>query len=105
MVIRQEIAGTDDTQVIKISDDTEVIAAVPANDQEPSTRRRRVRRIVLITLLVLALLGGGTLLAGGLYLRSIEGDIGRVDAFDEVPEVERPVKAATATAAKDILIL
>jgi LCP family protein required for cell wall assembly len=103
MVIRQEIAGSDDTHVIKISDDTEVIPAVPASDQEPSSRRRRVRRIILISLLVLGLLGGGTLLAGGLYLRSIEGDIGRVDAFDEVPEVDRPVKVATQ--AKDILIL
>jgi LCP family protein required for cell wall assembly len=104
MVFRQEIAGSDDTQVIEISDDTQVMG-IPATDEQSSSRRERVRRIVLITLLVLGLLGGGTLLAGGLYLRSIEGDIGRVDAFDEVPEVERPVKAATATAAKDILIL
>jgi LCP family protein required for cell wall assembly len=59
-----------------------------------SSRNRRVKRIVLITVLVLALLGGGGALAAGLYLRSLESGISRVDAFTEVPEESRPAKVA-----------
>ncbi|MEV1288035.1 LCP family protein [Micromonospora sp. NPDC049679] len=52
---------------------------------------------------MLALVGGGGLLAAGLYVRSLESGIERVDAFDEVPEESRPVKVAQD--AKNILIL
>ncbi|MEW2376020.1 LCP family protein [Micromonospora sp. NPDC047812] len=65
--------------------------------------RRRWRRIALISLLVVALLGGGGLIAGGLYLRSVESDIERVDAFADVPEAGRP--QAVAKGAMNILIL
>ncbi|MGK5520532.1 LCP family protein [Micromonospora sp. URMC 107] len=65
--------------------------------------RRRWRRVALISLLVVALLGGGGMIAGGLYLRSVESDIERVDAFADVPEEGRP--QAVAKGAMNILIL
>lgn len=65
--------------------------------------RRRWRRVALVSLLVVALLGGGGLIAGGLYLRSVESDIERVDAFADVPEQGRP--QAVAKGAMNILIL
>ncbi|MFV2102834.1 LCP family protein [Micromonospora sp. LOL_024] len=52
--------------------------------------RRRWLRITLISLLVLALIGVGGVVAGGFYLKSVESDIERVDAFDDVPEETRP---------------
>ncbi|MFE9202083.1 LCP family protein [Micromonospora sp. NPDC007230] len=69
----------------------------------PAPRRRRGRRIVLISLLVVALLAGGGLIAGGIYLKSVESDIDRVDAFTGVPAQERPV--AGAKGAQNLLIL
>jgi LCP family protein required for cell wall assembly len=57
-------------------------------------RRRRIRRIVLISLLALGLIGGGGLVAGGLYLHSVESGIARVDAFKDVPEESRPAKVS-----------
>lgn len=72
-------------------------------DPAPPRRWRRTRRILLISLLVLALLGGGGLVAGSLYLRSVESGIERVEAFDEVPEAQRPVKVTER--AKNILLL
>ncbi|MFC6015998.1 LCP family protein [Plantactinospora solaniradicis] len=88
------------------SDSTEANGVTP--DEQPTgapapKRRRRTRRIILITLLVLALLGAGGAVAAGLYVRSVEGGIERVEAFDEVPEESRPVKVAQD--AKNILIL
>ncbi|MGC4761285.1 LCP family protein [Micromonospora sp. DT46] len=65
--------------------------------------RRRWRRVALISLLVVALLGGGGMIAGGLYLRSVESDIERVDAFADVPEAGRP--QTVAKGAMNILIL
>jgi LCP family protein required for cell wall assembly len=62
--------------------------------KKSSSQRRRTKRILLITALVLALLGGGGTMAAGLYLRSLESGISRVDAFNEVPEESRPVKVA-----------
>jgi len=86
-------------------DSTELIETPP--DAPPpdkkSRRGRRGRKIVLITLLVLALLAGGGLVAGGLYYRSVEGSIDRVDAFADVPEETRP--QVVADDAKNILIL
>ncbi|MFC0508352.1 LCP family protein [Micromonospora costi] len=66
-------------------------------------RRRRWRRIVLITLIVLALVGGGGVIAAGLYVRSINSGIERVDAFDGVPEESRP--QVVAQGAMNIMIL
>ncbi|MER7889389.1 LCP family protein [Micromonospora sp. NPDC094482] len=74
------------------SDETNGLTGGP--EQEPTgaqpPRRRRWRRIVLISLLVVALLGAGGAVAGGLYLRSVESGIERVDAFEDVPEEARP---------------
>jgi LCP family protein required for cell wall assembly len=85
-------------------DSTELLEIPPdAPPKQKSRRGRRARRIVLITLVVLALLGGGGLLAGGLYYRSVEGSIERVDAFKDVPTESRPEKVADD--AKNILIL
>ncbi|WP_433390611.1 LCP family protein [Micromonospora sp. KLBMP9576] len=70
---------------------------------EHTKPRRRWRRIVLVSLLVVALLGAGGVVAGGLYLRSVESDIERVDAFTDVPEDSRPQVATKG--AMNILIL
>ncbi|MEG3637250.1 LCP family protein [Micromonospora palythoicola] len=65
--------------------------------------RRRWLRITLIVLLVLSLLGVGAVVASGFYLKSVESDIERVDAFDDVPEETRP--EIVATGAVNILVL
>ncbi|MEV4709772.1 LCP family protein [Micromonospora sp. NPDC049374] len=65
--------------------------------------RRRWLRITLIVLLVLSLLGVGAVVASGFYLKSVESDIERVDAFDNVPEETRP--EVVAADARNILIL
>lgn len=77
--------------------------SAPEPAEEPRPRRRRWKRIALITLLVVALLGGGGLIATGLYVRSINSDIERVDAFNDVPEESRP--QVVATGAMNIMIL
>ncbi|MFC8614859.1 LCP family protein [Micromonospora purpureochromogenes] len=69
----------------------------------PAPRRRRGRRIALIVLLVLALLAGGGVLAGGLYYRSVNSSIDRVDAFTGVPEESRP--QVVSKGAMNIMIL
>lgn len=86
----------------------DVTAVHPSSAGEPPlkpsrSRGRRARRVALITLLVVALLGGVGLVTGGLYLRSVESGIDRVDAFTGVPEKSRPAKVAKD--AKNILIL
>ncbi|WBB56783.1 LCP family protein [Verrucosispora sp. WMMD573] len=65
--------------------------------------RRRWLRITLIVLLVLSLLGVGAVVASGFYLKSVESDIERVDAFDNVPEETRP--EVVVKGALNILIL
>ncbi|MBQ1052831.1 LCP family protein [Micromonospora sp. C51] len=65
--------------------------------------RRRWLRITLIVLLVLSLVGVGAVVASGFYLKSVESDIERVDAFDGVPEETRP--EVVATGAVNILVL
>ncbi|WP_341721147.1 LCP family protein [Micromonospora sp. FIMYZ51] len=49
------------------------------------------------------LLGGAGMVAGGLYYRSVESSIERVDAFEGVPEESRP--QTVATGAMNIMIL
>ncbi|MFD6692668.1 LCP family protein [Micromonospora aurantiaca (nom. illeg.)] len=73
----------------------------PAEEERP--RRRRGRRIALIVLLVVVLLSGGGALAGGLYYRSVDKSIERVDAFEGVPEESRP--QVEAKGAMNIMIL
>ncbi|WP_238358507.1 MULTISPECIES: LCP family protein [Micromonospora] len=59
---------------------------------DPTARkpRRRWLRITLISVLVLALIGVGAVVATGFYLKSVESDIERLDAFDGIPEETRP---------------
>ncbi|MFI7211913.1 LCP family protein [Micromonospora maritima] len=71
--------------------------------QEQAPRRRRGRRIALVVLLVVVLLAGGGAVAGGLYYRSVDKSIDRVDAFTGVPEASRPPVAAKG--AMNIMIL
>ncbi|MBQ1027362.1 LCP family protein [Micromonospora sp. C95] len=84
-------------------------AGTSADEQQPSDpaesppRRRRWRRTLLITCLVLVVLAGGGMLASGLYLRSVESGIERVDAFEGVPEESRP--QVVAKDAMNIMIL
>ena len=82
-------------------DTTEGDEAAPA----PRRKKRRTRRIVLISLLVLLLLVGGGVTAGALYLRSVENDVERVDAFDQVPAESRPDKVEAAKEALNFLVL
>ncbi|HEX6968252.1 MAG TPA: LCP family protein [Micromonosporaceae bacterium] len=51
----------------------------------------------------MALLAGTGVVAAGLYLRSVESNIDRVDAFSEIPEESRPEKVTPK--ALNILIL
>ncbi|MEV4276919.1 LCP family protein [Actinoplanes xinjiangensis] len=78
---------------------------LPGQTPEPARHKKPSRRLryVLIGLLVVGLLGAGGAVAGGVYLRSVEKGIERVDAFDGVPEQERPPKQATE--ARNILLL
>ncbi|MEU1845031.1 LCP family protein [Micromonospora sediminicola] len=92
---RQPLAGSDPHPA---TSDVE-----PDGPEEKTPRRRRGRRIALILLLVVVLLGGGGALAGGLYYRSIDKSIERVDAFEGVPEASRPPVAAKG--AMNIMIL
>ncbi|GIJ06945.1 LCP family protein [Micromonospora andamanensis] len=66
-------------------------------------KRRRWLRITLIVLLVFSLIGVGAVVASGFYLKSVESDIARVDAFDSVPEETRP--EVVAKGALNILVL
>ncbi|GAA2626274.1 LCP family protein [Dactylosporangium fulvum] len=68
-------------------------------------RRRRWRRIALIVAASLAVLLGGALLGTSLWLRSVASDVKRVDAFDGVPEADRPQKAESAKGAMNFLLL
>jgi LCP family protein required for cell wall assembly len=58
---------------------------------------------LLISAAVLALLAGAAGVGAGFYLRSVEGGIPRVDAFDQVPDEARPPKVAPS--ALNMLIL
>ncbi|RKF23756.1 LCP family protein [Micromonospora globbae] len=75
----------------------------PAGPEESRPRRRRWRKVLLISFIVVALLGGAALVGGGLYVRSINSGIERVDAFDGVPEESRP--QVVAKGAMNIMIL
>ncbi|MEV0155093.1 LCP family protein [Micromonospora sp. NPDC050686] len=76
--------------------------ALQGNDAPPP-KRRRWRRILLFSLLAVVLLVGVGVAGGALYLRSVEKDIDRVDAFKDVPEEGRP--QAGAKGARNFMIL
>ncbi|MFG1842144.1 LCP family protein [Micromonospora sp. NPDC049175] len=87
--------------------ETQFIAAQQPSEPTKKARPRRPRwqKVALITFVVLALLGGGGMIAGGLYFRSINSGIERVDAFDGVPEADRPQVGENAKGAMNIMIL
>ncbi|MEV4845064.1 LCP family protein [Micromonospora matsumotoense] len=69
----------------------------------PPPKRRRGWRIALVVVLALALLGAGGVGAAALYLRSVDKDVERVDAFTGVPAESRP--PVVARDATNIMIL
>src|SRR5688572_134768 len=68
----------------------------------PPKRMRRGRRITLIVLTALTMVIGVTAIGVGLYARSVENGIDRVNAFDDVPEEARPQRAVAD--AKNLLL-
>jgi LCP family protein required for cell wall assembly len=72
---------------------------------EKPKRKRNKKKIILICVLVPLILIGVGLIAGGLYLRSVEGKVDRVDAFTQVPEASRPQKDAAAGKSMNFLLL
>jgi LCP family protein required for cell wall assembly len=80
-------------------------AADPVISTPGNGKRRRRGRIVLIVLGVLLLLGAGGVAAAGLYVRSVDKDISRIQAFDDVPEEARPPKEEVAGDAMNLLLL
>lgn len=87
--------------------DTDEPAVSPEIERKhrKKARRRKVRKVLLICLIVLVVLGAGGAFAGWRYLRSVENDVTKVDAFDEIPVAERPEVPAAQTKAINILIL
>jgi LCP family protein required for cell wall assembly len=77
----------------------------PTPAEQSKTPRRRRGKFVLIVLGVLALLAGGGAAAAGWYVRSVDGDISRIEAFGEVPQEARPPKEEVAGDALNFLML
>jgi LCP family protein required for cell wall assembly len=93
---RPDLVEPDGTQALDLPE------TAPPRDPKAARRRRR-RKVLLITLLVVALLGGASLAGIGWYLHSVESSIDRVDAFNDVPQANRPAKVAKN--AQNFLIL
>ncbi|MEU7674260.1 LCP family protein [Micromonospora taraxaci] len=87
--------------------ETQFIAAQEPSEPTKKARKKRPRwqKVALITFVVIAMLGGIGMIGGGLYFRSINSGIERVDAFDGVPEAERPQVQANAKGAMNIMML
>ena len=77
----------------------------PADGPVKTGRKRKWRRAVIIVLSVLVLLAGGGALAATLYVRSVDHDIKRIEAFEAVPEAARPPKVEAAKDALNFLVL
>ncbi|MFI5916328.1 LCP family protein [Dactylosporangium sp. NPDC051541] len=84
-------------------DGQEALGEKPA--PRPKKRMKRGWRITLIVLTALLMVVGASTVALGLYARSVEKGIDRVDAFNGVPEENRPQKPAAAADAKNLLLL
>ena len=113
MSSRQPISDPAATEVISVGG---APPAVPDGDGPDRTKPARTKpartkpgrrkwRILLIAVLVPVLLAAGGFTALGFYLRSVEGDLERVDAFASVPEASRPQKDAAAQDALNFLLL
>ena len=86
------------------------VDAAQADESPPgatptSHRRHRRRRVLLFLLLAFLLLAGTGFVAGGLYLRSIDKSVSRIQAFDQVPEQTRPQRMQVAGDALNLLVL
>jgi LCP family protein required for cell wall assembly len=101
MPTRQPIYDRDATEVIGLVSDSE--SDPPAAPKHKKSKSKR--KIILIAVLVPLLLVGIGGIAAGLYLRSVEGRVKRVDAFASVPEASRPQKDTAAGAATNFLLL
>lgn len=66
----------------------------PGGGARSTSRGRWWRLGALIVGLVLVLVAGGVGIGAWLYARSVEKQIGRVDAFGAIPETGRPTKVA-----------
>ncbi|MEV6302235.1 LCP family protein [Actinoplanes sp. NPDC051861] len=77
----------------------------PEPGKHAAKKSRKKWKIALIVLLVPVILAGLGLIGAGWYLQSVENDIERVDAFNEVPEAARPQKEAAAGEAQNFLLL
>ncbi|MEV4619286.1 LCP family protein [Asanoa sp. NPDC049573] len=103
MASRPLFSDPDSTEVIEEPADDSPEA--PADGGPKPARRRRWRRAVLIVLSVLVLLGGGGALAATLYVRDVDNDVERIEAFEAVPEAARPPKVEAAKDALNFLVL
>jgi LCP family protein required for cell wall assembly len=92
------------TTITAMPVDLEPAADAPIQQAAAPQRRRRLRNL-LILLIVFVVLAGGGALAVTLYARDIDGDIARIEAFDQVPQEDRPVKEQAAGDAMNFLIL
>ncbi|WP_327005027.1 LCP family protein [Dactylosporangium sp. NBC_01737] len=77
-------------------------------ETDPKTRRppmRRGKRILLICLASLVVVIGLLAAGGAIYVNSVENRVKRVEAFDQVPEDDRPPKVEAAKNAMNFLVL
>jgi LCP family protein required for cell wall assembly len=101
MPTRQPTYDRDATEVIGLDDDGQFAP----DAGQPTKKKRDKKKIILICVLVPLILLGVGFIVGGLYLRSVEGNVKRVDAFASVPEANRPQKDAAAGGAMNFLLL
>jgi LCP family protein required for cell wall assembly len=88
------------------SDPTETVqipAVTERGKEKPPRRPRRTKRVILVSAAVVLSLIGCLFVAGGLYMRSVNSHVKRVDAFQDVPAQSRP--DIVAPDAKNLLVL
>jgi LCP family protein required for cell wall assembly len=94
-------AGYDIDQTVSFAIDE--MRRPPRGPAAHARRRRRWPRILLFSGLALVLLTAGGIVAGWRYLKGVENNVERVNAFEGLVEEERPAKAPTT--ALNLLIL